>query len=268
MAETEAPSWASEYGRDSAGVWAALSVDGVTQRLRWIAPGTTVMGSPESEAGHDPIEGPQRSVEITEGFWIAETAVTEALWEAVMRAPPGYRTGPRRPVSCVSWTSAQRFLAALNERVAGLSARLPLEREWEHACRAGTTTATWVGDLTLCDDQAPELDAIAWYVANSGGEKHDVGEKAPNPWGLYDMLGNVWEWCADAYAPWRAKPKRVTAKTKEIPFEKIPRAMRGGGWKNRAAIVRAARRGAFRPDVTDAMVGLRIAVDGGAPRAR
>ena len=145
------------------------------------------------------------------------------------------------------------------ERVAGLSARLPFEREWEHACRAGTTTATWVGDLTLYDGQAPELDAIAWYVANSGGVTHDVGEKAPNPWGLYDMLGNVWEWCADAYTPWRAKPKRVTAKTKEVPFEKTPRTIRGGGLRNRAEIVRAARRGAYTPDVSDAWVGLRIA---------
>ncbi len=263
MREAEAPRWASECGRDGAGAWAAFAVDGVAQRLRWIAPGATAVGSPDAEAGRAPQEGPARVEAVAAGFWLAETPVTEALWAAVTRAPPEPSTGPRRPVTCVSWDDAQRFLAALNGRVAGLAARLPSEREWERACRAGTSTATWAGDLTISDGAAPELDAIAWYKANSGGAAHDVGGKAPNPWGLHDMLGNVWEWCADAYAPWRAKPKRVTAKTKEVPHEKTPRAIRGGGWMNRADAVRAAMRGAFLPHMHDAAVGFRVAVDGG-----
>ena len=266
MTGPEAPSWASAYGRDDVGVWAAFSVDGVTQRLRWIAPGVTVMGSPETETGHAPQEGPAREVEVDAGFWLAETPVTEALWEAVMQAPPAPTAGPRRPVTCVSWNEAQRFLSALRDRVAGLPARLPFEREWEHACRAGTTTATWVGDPTIDNGAAPELDAIAWYAANSDGAARDVGEKTPNPRGLYDMLGNVWEWCDDAYAPWRAKPKRVTAKTRETPPAKVLHTIRGGGWRSRADAVRAAMRGAFTPDVTDASVGLRVAVDGAEKR--
>ncbi len=185
--------------------------------------------------------------------------MTEALWSAVNEAPSAHTAGPQRPVTCVSWNDAQRFLASLNARVVGLGARLPTEREWERACRAGTTTATWAGDLTLYAGAAPELDAIAWYAANSGGETHPVGEKRANPWGLYDMLGHVWEWCADAYAPWRAKPKRVTAQTKEVPPEKTLRTIRGGSFRSRADVVRAAMRGAFLPDVRDACVGLRVA---------
>jgi sulfatase modifying factor 1 len=262
MDETEVPPWTTEHGRDGAGPWASFALDGVTQRLRWITPGATAMGSPETAPWHAPQEGPARVEEVAAGFWLAETPVTEALWAAVMRAPLAHTTGPRRPVTCVSWDDAQRFLEALQERVAGLAARLPTEREWERACRAGTSTATWAGDRMSDDGEAPELDAIAWYAANSGGGTRDVAGKAPNPWGLYDMLGNVWEWCADAYAPWRAKPKRVTAKTKEVPHEKTLRTIRGGSWGSRPDVVRAAMRGAFLPHVRDASVGLRLAVDG------
>ncbi len=263
MVERRAPPWADAHGRDERGVWAVLRVAGVTQRFRWIAPGPTAMGSPDTEAGRAPQEGPARIETVPAGFWLAETPVTGAWWRAMEPSHPGHDEGPQRPITCVSWNDAQHHLAHLNTRVPGLDARLPTEREWERACRAGTSTATWVGDLTLFDGQSPELAPIAWYAANSGGATHDVGTRAANPWGLYDMLGNVWEWCADAYAPWRAKPKRVTAKTKEVPPEKTLRTIRGGSFRNRADVVRAAMRGAFLPDVRDACVGFRVALGGG-----
>lgn len=267
MSGDVAPAWAREHGRDDAGWWATFGVEGVAQRMRWIPPGVTVMGAPEQERGPDGVEGPPRAVEIPEGFWLAETPVTEALWAAVTGAPPEHTAGPQRPVTCVSWNDAQDFLNALRGRVPGLAARLPAECEWEHACRAGTSTATWRGDLVIDDGAAAVLDDIAWYAANSGGAPRDVGTRAANPWGLYDMLGNVWEWCADAYAPWREKPRRVTAKTREVPREKTPRSIRGGGCRNRAHGVRAAMRGAFLPHVRDATVGLRVAASGAIARS-
>ena len=125
-----------------------------------------MMGSPDSEAGRDGNEGPQHQVTISSGFWMAETACTQALYEAVRGENPSYFMGSGRPVEEVSWEDAQRFLAVINERLPGLGLRLPSEAEWEYACRAGIEQATYAGDLTLDDGWlAPELEAIAWYTA-------------------------------------------------------------------------------------------------------
>ncbi len=108
---------------------------------------------------------------LTEGRWLADAPCTQALWEAVMGSNPSYFVSPERPVEQVSWDDCQEFVQKLNERVAGLEARLPSEAEWEQACRAGTQTATWLGDLEILGEcNAPLLDEIAWYGGTSGQE--------------------------------------------------------------------------------------------------
>ena len=184
-----APDWVADWGRDSFGTWVILRVGDVTQRLRWIPPGRFQMGSPEGEEGRFSDEGPQHEETIPSGFWMFDTPCTQALWEAVMGENPSRFKGPDRPVESVSWDQCQEFLQRLNARCTGLELKLPSEAQWEYACRAGRETPRYREDL----------DEIAWYWENSQGETHPVGQKAPNDWGLYDTLGNVWEWCEDVW---------------------------------------------------------------------
>ena len=211
------PDWASAWGEDRCGVWVAFEVRGVAQVMRWMPPGTFSMGSPEDEPGRYSREGPQHEVTFTRGFWLAETACTQALWCAVMGDDqnPSRFVDPLRPVEQVSFDDVERFLIRCNELVPGLHVRLPCEAEWEYGCRAGTTTATYAGPIEIEGaSNAPVLDAIAWYGGNCGVD-YDLDESAdasdweekqyafqkagsrrvktrrPNPWGLYDILGNV-----------------------------------------------------------------------------
>ena len=248
------PAWAVAWGENRYGAFAAFEVgptDGppeqrIEQRMRWIPAGTFRMGSPETERGRFDSERPQHDVTLIRGYWLGETPVTQALWVAVMGENPSRFRGERpedlqRPVEQVSWEGCQVFLDRLNAHVPGLAARLPTETEWERACRAGTTTATWVGELSGEVD-APELDSIAWYHGNSGGETHPVGRKAPNPYGLHDILGNVWEWCA---------PSEGSLGSLEF--------YRGGSWYDSAGRVRAALRGASPRDGSGGNLGFRMA---------
>ena len=141
------PSWADKngWGTDEYGHWVTFSVENkqgqkITQRMRWIEPGTFLMGSPENEPERLDDEGPQHSVTIGRGFWLFDTACTQALWEAVMGENPSRFKGADRPVENVSWNDCQDFLQRLNERLPGLDLALPSEAQWEYACRAGTTT--------------------------------------------------------------------------------------------------------------------------------
>jgi formylglycine-generating enzyme required for sulfatase activity len=263
LKDGRAPSWAVAWGEDRYGAFAAFAVGPpdkpVEQRMRWIPPGTFLMGSPEAELGRFDDEGPRHEVTLTCGCWLGETPVTQALWVAMMGENPSWFHGERsedleRPVERVSWDDCQRFLDLLNAQVAGLAARLPTEAEWERACRAGTTTATWVGELSGEVD-APELDSVAWYDGNSGGETLPVGYKAPGPYGLYDMLGNVWEWCADAMRPYAAGPVMDPVGDSQGPL----RVLRGGSWFDNARYVRAAFRGAISRVVRDDDLGFRLA---------
>ncbi|MFO0652447.1 MAG: formylglycine-generating enzyme family protein [Polyangiales bacterium] len=247
-----APAWATEWGRDRRGAFVSFRVGAVTHRLRWIPPGRFWMGSPEGEEGRWEGEGPRHEVELTRGYWLGETSVTQALWEAVTGQTPSYFKGAERPVEHVSWHDCITFLDQLNERVRGLDARLPTEAEWERACRGGTDGPTWLG----ANDEG-NLDSIAWYGANSGGETHDVRGKAANPYGLYDMLGNVLEWCSDLYGPYETALVRDPVGAANGSF----RVRRGGGWRWTAGGARASGRDGYDPSSRGRALGFRLARD-------
>ncbi len=287
LATGSAPSWARGWGQDRYGVFVEIRVGEVVQRMRWIPPGTFRMGSPESEAGRSEREGPRHEVELTSGFWLADTPCTQELWEDVMGENPSRFESPQRPVEKVSWGACQKLFEALESRQPGLDLRLPTEAEWEHACRAGTEPATWLGDLEILGaNNAPLLDEIAWYGGNSGvgfdldaGEDssgwpekqyphelagtHEVKGKAPNPWGLYDMLGNVWEWCSDYWARSYTGGSRTDPKG---PAKGAERVIRGGSWHARARLVRAAYRDWYLPGGRYSHLGFRLSRGQGRAR--
>lgn len=183
------------------------------------------MASPKGEQGRWDDEGPRHPVALTEGFWLAETPCTQALWQVVMGENPSHFEGEERPVEKVSWDDCQKFLDRLNQRFRHLDARLPTEAEWEYACRAGTEGATWRGDLEISGEgEAKLLDDIAWYRANSGGASHPVGMWEANPWGLYDLLGNAEEWCWDQFGSYRGD----SMANPEGPGAGAQRVFRGG----------------------------------------
>ena len=280
MSGTDYKCWTSSTGRDQYGLWSDQRVGDVTQRMRWIKPGTFVMGSPEEEEGRDNDEV-LHEVTLTEGFWLADTPCTQELWEAVMGENPSRFKSPDHPVEQVSWEDCQRFCEKLGrEKNDGQVWRLPTEAEWEFACRAGTKDATYAGKMVIeGEHNAPSLDAIAWYGGNSGEgfdladgyDSSDWSEKqydhkqagtrkvktrAPNPWGLYDTLGNVWEWCGDQ---WRADYDLENRFNPEGPAKGRSRVFRGGSWLSYARLVRAASRGGFHPSGRWGDLGFRLA---------
>jgi len=212
-------------------------------RFASIPAGTFIMGSPEDEYGRSRDEA-QHKVTLTSPFEMMVTPVTQGLWRLVMGNNPSYFKGPDLPVESVSWDEVQDFIAKLNQMLGTNNLRLPTEAEWEYACRAGTTGARY-----------RELDKIAWYDDNSGGKTHPVGKKAPNAWGLYDMLGNVWEWCQDWYGayPFGSVTDPTGFLTGSI------RVNRGGSWYYNARYVRAAIRGCDVPRARYGALGFRLA---------
>lgn len=242
--------WMSASGEDQYGRWAEFEVAGVVVRMRNIPAGRFMMGSPETETGRFDNEGPQHEVELTTDYWLADAPVTQALWVSVMGSNPSCYEGAERPVEWVSWDDCVSFIAQLNERLPGLDARLPTEAEWERACRGGTDGPTWLGA-----DDAKNLDAIAWYWDNSGGETHDVRGKAANPYGLHDMLGNVREWCGDRAGPY----VNSFARDPVGAAGGNDRIVRGGFWRMPVVSYRAAFRSAFDPSFRNHGIGSRLA---------
>ena len=163
------PDWADGWGEDEYGIFAEVTVGDTLFRLRWIPPGRFIIGSPEDEPERDTVEGPQTEITIEAGFWLMDAPVTQALWEAVMGENPSRFVSPDRPVETVSWDDAKAFIDAVNNRLGDLTLGLPSEAQWEYACRAGTSDATYAGPIEILgDNNAPVLNEIAWYGGNSG----------------------------------------------------------------------------------------------------
>ena len=242
--------WMASYGRDGYGAWATASIAGVECTFRYCPAGRFTMGAPATEVGRWDDEGPQHEVVLTRGFWLGQTPVTQRLWYAVTAKNPSRNHGADRPVEMVSWADCNAFAARVNAAMPGLDLRLPTEAEWEYACRAGTTTPTYSGP-----NDAQTLDAIAWFDGNSAEETHPVGLKLPNAAGLYDMLGNVHEWCSD----WVGAYSNEKAEDPIGAPSGVKRTFRGGAWNSGSSRVRSAYRGAERPEYTSAGVGLRLA---------
>ena len=252
--------WATAYGEDRCGLWQAFEVAGVRQMLRWIPPGRFLMGSPESEAGRWNDER-QHAVTLTRGFWLGETACTQALWRAVTGDNPSeFKGDDEAPVEQVSWDDVmERFLPALNGKLQGLEAALPSEAQWEYACRAGTDTPFWFG--SQIDSEQVNFDGNHPMPGGreSAYRKRTVGVKAlpANGWGLYQMHGNVWEWCTDR--------QRAYSEGEAIdPMGEAPssgpagRVLRGGSWISVARLCRSAYRRAREPSYRYHGIGFRL----------
>ncbi len=226
----------------------------------WIEPGTFQMGSPSSEQGRYSDEGPVHDVTISQGFYLGTYEVTQEQWESVMGTRPWQgesyvRSGSNYPAVYVSWEDAQEFIRRLNASQGSNVYRLPTEAEWEYACRAGTTTRWSFGD-----DES-QLTHYAWYHDNAWGVgeqyAHLVGTKRANPWGLYDMHGNVWEWVQDWYGNtyYRSSPSVDPAGPSSGSF----RVMRGGFFFDGARSLRSAiRNHNYSPSYRDGTVGFRL----------
>ena len=229
------PSWASAGGTDEHGTWADLVVQGerhrpVAQRLRLVQPGRSVMGSPDDEPGRLVAEGPVHEVTILQPFWVFDTPCTQSLWLAVVGENPSEREQLDGPVEGVNFEDVQAFIRTLNNRTRGLNLTLPSEVQWEYACRAGAATSRY----------AEPVEAIGWYAGNSGGRTHPVKQLRPNDWGLFDMLGNVWEWCADGSSEsYDGTPTDGSARPATAGDRRV---VRGGSWRSVPRTVRAAYR--------------------------
>jgi len=211
--------------------------DGVGLDLVLIQPGSFMMGDPKGDAEEQPVH----KVTITKPFYLGKFEITQEQWNAVMGRNRSHFQGAKLPVDRVSWNDCQAFVKKLNERFADSGVRfdLPTEAQWEYACRAGTTTRRAFGD-----DPA-KLGDHAWFEENADGKTHPVGEKKPNAWGLHDMQGNVWEWCADWYGEnyyTQASPSDPTG-----PADGSARIIRGGSWSDGAPYCRSAYRGCLPP---------------------
>ena len=242
--------------------------DDVDLDLVWVDPGTFIMGSPKDERGRQDNET-QHEVTLTKGYWLGRYQVTQAQYEAIMGTNPSNFKGADLPVEMVNWDEAKEFCAKLtaSEKAAGrlpegYEYTLPTEAQWEYACRAGTTTA-FNNDLNIPkesqvkDNPCPNLNKVGWYGYNSDQKTHPVGQKQPNGWGIYDMHGNVWEWCLDWYGAYPTES--VTDPTG--PEKGSYRVLRGGGWdSNGAYYCRSAHRYYYYPDYNWRSYGFRVAL--------
>ncbi|TRU49935.1 MAG: serine/threonine-protein kinase pkn1 [Microcystis aeruginosa Ma_QC_Ca_00000000_S207] len=221
---------------------------GVTLEMVSLPAGKFLMGSSESDS-----EKPPHQVKVN-SFAIGKYPITQAQYEAVMgNNPSRFQNNPQNPVEQVSWNDAQAFCQKLSQ-ITGKTYRLPTEAEWEYACRAGTTTRYYFGD----DDN--QLGNYAWGSENSNDTTHPVGQKKPNAWGLYDMSGNVWEWCEDDWHDsYKNAPDDGTAWIDNDNRSQSPKCLRGGSWRYFPFSCRSAYRDWFDPVNHYVILGFRVA---------
>jgi formylglycine-generating enzyme required for sulfatase activity len=218
-----------------------------------IAAGEFDMGSPMGEKYRDPSEGPVHRVKLTSAFYMGKYEVTQKQWREVMGNSPSYFKGDDLPVEQVSWESIQEFIKKLNEKESIAKYRLPSEAEWEYAARAGTNTVYSFGN------NETELEYYGWYVDNSNGTTHPVGMKNPNPWGLYDMHGNVWELAQDKFhSNYIGAPLDGSAWETGNDGNRVSR---GGVWRRGAGSSRSAVRGPEPPNEGFMGLGFRLVRD-------
>jgi formylglycine-generating enzyme required for sulfatase activity len=214
-------------------------------KFAYIPPGSFYMGGTADD------EKPIREVTLAKGYYMGITLVTQAQWLWVMGndSRPSHFTGDDRPVENVSWIDCQGFLAEFRKRI-NRPVRLPTEAEWEYACRAGSTTDYFNGN----DEKA--LARAGWYAGNSDKQTHPVAQKQANRWGLYDMHGNVWEWCSD----WgdAAYYKKGENKDPQGPQSGTVRVLRGGSWGDVPERCRAAYRNWDDPSFRNDFYGFRV----------
>jgi formylglycine-generating enzyme required for sulfatase activity len=221
---------------------------GVKIEFVCIPPGRFLMGDVKLSADERPVH----LVSITKPFWIGKCEVTQSQWVKVMGANPSAFEDSDNPVDSVSWDDCQRFLARLNEKHAALGMKfdLPTEAQWEYACRAGGFAKFCFGD----DDS--RLGDYAWFDLNSGSQTHSVGMKKPNAWGLFDMHGNVWEWCSDHYD--QAYYQYSSLTDPAGPVHGTHHVLRGGSWVSDKSLCRSTQRNGCPPKTRESRNGFRL----------
>jgi formylglycine-generating enzyme required for sulfatase activity len=226
-------------------------VNSIGMEMKLLHAGTFVMG-----AAQDQGDDVRHAVTLTRRFYLGVHEVTNAQWRRVMGQVPSKWTDDDLPVEQVTWIEAVEFCEKLSalpeERMLGRVYRLPTEAEWEFACRAGTTARRSFGD-----DRSKDLDKHAWCAENAGGRTHPVGQKLPNPFGFFDMYGNVWEWCSDWYGDLAGG--RVT--DPEGPALGALRVYRGGSWGSNADRCQSSNRDGYDPTHRQSHLGFRVALD-------
>ena len=225
-----------------------VTVNGVSFNMILVDGGTFQMGATKEQKKPNDDERPVHQVTLSP-YYIGETEVTQELWQAVMDSNPSHYKGPKLPVERVSWDDCQEFIVKLNERT-GLNFRLLTEAEWEFAARGGNKSQgyQYSGSNNLGD--------VAWFTDNSGSSTHDVKTKQPNELGIYDMSGNVWEWCQD----WGRSYSSGSQTNPTGPSSGSGRVYRGGCWRNGARYCRVVNRGRNTPDFRGYGMGLRLAL--------
>ena len=226
-----------------------ITVKGVSFKMIRVQGGTFTMGA-TSEQGSDVVSDEKPAHKVTpSSYYIGETEVTQELWQAVMGSNPSYFKGAKLPVEQVSWEDCQEFIRKLNQ-MTGKSFRLPTEAEWEFAARGGSRSNHYKYS------GSNNLSSVAWYWDNSGEKTHPVGQKSPNELGLYDMSGNVYEWCADWYGDYSSSAQT----NPKGPSNGSSRVIRCGGWFGNAWNCRVSYRNFIRPSFSFSYLGLRLAL--------
>lgn len=225
-----------------------LTVNGIKYNMVWVDGGTFRMGATSEQGSEISDEKPVHSVTLS-GYYIGKTEVTQALWQAVMGSNPSYFEGDDLPVEQVSWDDCQEFIRKLNS-LTGQNFRLPTEAEWEFACRGGNNSRGYKYS------GSNYIDNVAWYDGNSGDKTHPVATKSPNELGIYDMSGNVWEWCADWYGDYSSGRQTNPKGT----YGGSHRVNRGGSWIRYARNCRSSFRYYYYPTYRSGLLGLRLAL--------